>query len=36
VHPDYIREKWGALFEILEIREQKTVGKQDMVIMRRP
>jgi len=35
MHPDYIKEKWGALFEVLEIREQGTGGKQDLVIMRR-
>ena len=36
MHPDYIKEKWGALFETLEVRERGTVGKQDLVIMRRP
>jgi hypothetical protein len=36
MHPDYIKEKWGTLFEILEVRAQGTIGKQDLVIMRRP
>jgi 2-polyprenyl-3-methyl-5-hydroxy-6-metoxy-1,4-benzoquinol methylase len=35
LHPEYIKEKWGALFEVLEVRDQGTGGKQDLVIMRR-
>jgi len=34
MHPDYIRRRWSAFFDIVEIRERGMPGNQDLVIMR--
>jgi 2-polyprenyl-3-methyl-5-hydroxy-6-metoxy-1,4-benzoquinol methylase len=34
MHPEYIEEKWGALFEVVEVRERGTAAIQDLVILR--
>jgi SAM-dependent methyltransferase len=36
MHPEFIREHWGRMFDVLEVRQKGTPGSQDLVIMRSP